>query len=165
MKYPRKVYAIRHNTTNKVYIGSSCNVDRRFLQHLYGLRAHKHPVLDMQKDFDEYGEDFTLTVLDTINDSSEDCKEYKWMDKYQSFVEGMGYNYQDMKMRQRGKEAAEEEAFETDREELTDDEMSILKLLKQLRDRKGTVFGVAMLLASIAANDPPCNADEPDGIA
>ena len=173
MKYPRKVYAIRHNTTNKVYIGSSCNVDRRFLQHLYGLRSHKHPVQDMQKDFDEYGEDFTLTVLDTINDSSEDCKEYKWMDKYQSFVQGTGYNYQDMKVRQRGKEAAEEKPLETEYEELTEYDRLMLKHMRKLKDNPTAFMGIAFILAAVLppdeppcnTDDPPCNTDEPDDIA
>ena len=168
MKYPRKVYAIRHNTTNKVYIGSSCNVDRRFLQHLYALRSHGHPVADMQKDFDEHGEDYTMTILDTIKDASESEKEYKWMETYQSFVPNTGYNYQDMKVRQQGKDVAAEDALVTEREDLTTEERSILGLLKKLRDKKATVLGVVMLLSGIVVSfekDNPCNPDKPDCIA
>ena len=96
------------------------------------------------------------------------------MDKYQSFVQGTGYNYQDMKVRQQGKQAAEEEAFETEREELTDYERAALRLMKQLRDKRATLMGVVMLLSGLVvssedaarnADDSPCNADRPDGIA
>ena len=95
MRYPRKVYAIRHNVTNRVYIGSSYHVDHRFKSHLYKLRAHKHHVEDMQEDFDKYGEDYTLTILDDIAWRSEKDKEYEWMKKYQSHIRGIGYNYKD----------------------------------------------------------------------
>lgn len=166
MKYPRKVYAIRHNTTNKVYIGSSCNVDRRFLQHLYALRSHSHPVADMQKDFDEHGEDYTMTILDTIKDSSEDCKEYKWMETYQSFVPNEGYNYQDMKVRQQGKEVAAEGDLVTEREEVTENDLVWLRQLRKVFKKPCAVLGLSFLLAELARDpdETPCNPDKPDGI-
>lgn len=129
MKYPRKVYAIRHNVTDRVYIGSSCNVDRRFKQHLYALQAHTHVVDDMQKDYDEHGEDFTLTILDTINDESEIEKEYEWMDKYQSFVRGVGYNYKDQNRRTAARDAVQETAIAM-REPLTDNERELIEIIR-----------------------------------
>ena len=97
MNYPRKVYAIRHNVTNRVYIGSSCHVDKRFNEHINALRAHRHRVEDMQVDFDKYGEDFTLTVLDHIATAEDRGREYDWMKKNQSYIRGVGYNYNDRK--------------------------------------------------------------------
>jgi group I intron endonuclease len=97
MNYPRKVYAIRHNVTGRVYIGSSYRVDKRFNQHINALRSHRHPVEDMQADFDQYGEDFTLTILDHIAKSADNCKEYDWMRKNHSYIRGVGYNYKDRK--------------------------------------------------------------------
>ena len=97
MKYPRKVYAIRHNATDRVYIGSSCNVDKRFAEHISALRSHRHPVEDMQEDFDRYGEDYTFTILDRIATEAERNKEYDWMNKHQSYMRGIGYNYNDRK--------------------------------------------------------------------
>lgn len=97
MKYPRKVYAIRHNVTNRVYIGSSCHIDKRFAEHISALRAHRHPVEDMQADFDRYGDDFSLTVLDHIGTEADKNKEYEWMKKNQSYIRGIGYNYNDRK--------------------------------------------------------------------
>ena len=97
MNYPRKVYAIRHNVTDRVYIGSSCRVDRRFQQHISALRCHRHPVEDMQADFDQHGDNFTLTVLDHIATSEDLYKEYDWMHKNRSYIRGVGYNYKDQK--------------------------------------------------------------------
>ena len=99
MRIPRKVYAIRHNVTNRVYIGSSCRVDNRLMNHICKLRRHKHHIEDMQSDFDQYGEDFTFTILEDITKYEDREKEYDWMMKYQSHIRGIGYNYKDQKWR------------------------------------------------------------------
>lgn len=88
------VYAIRHNVTNRVYIGSSSKVDQRFKNHMYCLRGGRHPVEDMQADFDKYGEDYTFTILEDVCYSDKKA-EFRWMEKYQSYVRGVGYNYKD----------------------------------------------------------------------
>lgn len=91
----RKVYAIQHNVTKRIYIGSTTNVDTRYLAHIGALRAGKHKVEDMQADFNEYGEDYSLFVLDEINEFADRIKEYEWMDRYDTFTRGVGYNYKD----------------------------------------------------------------------
>lgn len=101
MDLPRKIYAIQHNVTKRIYIGSSKNVNQRYLNHIYILRAGKHHVEDLQRDFLEHGEDFSLFILDEINTWEERVKEYEWMRKYNTFERGIGYNYMD-----RGKEMA-----------------------------------------------------------
>lgn len=95
MKYSIKIYAIKHNVTNRIYIGSSKNADRRIYSHLSALRGHRHKVEDMQADFDKYGEDYTITILEEINNFEEHRKEYEWMKKYKSHIRGIGYNYKD----------------------------------------------------------------------
>lgn len=95
MKLPRKVYLLRHTMTGRMYIGSSADVEARHMNHLYALRAGNHPIEDMQKDFDEYGENFTFTVLDEIKTLDESEKEYQWMREFKSYVRGVGYNYKD----------------------------------------------------------------------
>ena len=42
----------------------------------------------MQKDFDDFGEDFSLFILDEINSYADRIKEYEWMKKYQSHIRG-----------------------------------------------------------------------------
>jgi hypothetical protein len=89
----KKVYLIRHNKTNRVYIGSSKEVDIRIRKHMSDLRHHRHPVEDMQEDFDRYGDDYTVTILE---DSSKETRdEYEWQSIYRSYVRGKGYNYKD----------------------------------------------------------------------
>lgn len=91
----RKVYKITHEVTGRVYIGSSNDPKRRYQAHLSALRNGKHPVEDMQNDFDEFGGVFKFDVIDTINDKSEEHKEYDHMVACHSNVRGKGYNYKD----------------------------------------------------------------------
>lgn len=95
MNLPRKIYAIQHNVTKKIYIGSSSNVDSRYQSHIKCLKAGKHPVEDMQADFDAYGENYSLYVLDEITEHKDSGKEYEYMRKYNTFTRGIGYNYND----------------------------------------------------------------------
>ena len=153
MKYPRKVYAIRHNVTDRVYIGSSCNVDKRFKEHLYALKAHNHVVDDMQRDYDEYGEDYTFTILDRINDSSEDEKEYEWMDKHQSFVRGIGYNYKDHHRSQRAKNNEEESlqiisSYESKVGDLNENEREFLEIIREHKDDPSALIKIVLILST-----------------
>ena len=95
MKIPRTIYAIQHNKTKRVYVGSSANVEKRYWQHIHSLRRNEHKVEDMQDDFNEYGEDFSLFLLEEIVSYSERSKEYEWMTKLKSHIRGKGYNYKD----------------------------------------------------------------------
>ena len=95
MKLPRKVYAIQHNITKRIYIGSSGDLKKRYLSHLYKLRAGCHDIRDMQDDFDKYGEDYSVFILDEIQCIGECRKEYDWMEKYSTHIRGIGYNYKD----------------------------------------------------------------------
>ena len=101
MKLPRTVYLIRHNKTNRIYIGSSANPQKRFKDHIYRLRNGSHPVGDMQADFDTYGEDYTVEYLEVITTYKDGMHEYDWMEKYNSHIRGSGYNYKDWNNRTR----------------------------------------------------------------
>lgn len=95
MNLPRKVYAIQHNVTKKIYIGSSKDPNKRYLSHMYMLRAGKHINEDMQADFDRFGENYSFYILDTITEFKDRAKEYEWMRKFNSHIRGIGYNYND----------------------------------------------------------------------
>jgi hypothetical protein len=86
------IYMIRHNITGRMYIGLSSNVPNRIKQHFWKLRRGKHTVEDMQEDFDNYGDDFSVTILCENGGGS---TEIEMMEKYQSCVRGIGYNYKD----------------------------------------------------------------------
>lgn len=88
-----QVYMIRHNVTNKVYIGKSKNPERRFLLHLQSLRRGVHSVEDLQADFDKFGDNMSFAIIgDGHSPGQTECE---LMDKYQSCNRGVGYNYKD----------------------------------------------------------------------
>lgn len=98
MKLPRQIYAILHEPTQKRYIGSSANVQRRFQAHMSALLRRQHPVEDMQADFDRYGGAYSLTVLGEIRNWDEKEFEYGWMIRYATYDRQHGYNYKDPAM-------------------------------------------------------------------
>lgn len=89
-----QVYMIQHNTTGRMYIGRSRDVQTRVKAHFYALRSGRHAVEDMQKDFDSYGDNFTISILGEIKNTSLHL-EQDMMEKYQSTIRGIGYNYND----------------------------------------------------------------------
>lgn len=95
MKLPAKVYAIRHDITGKIYVGCTGNLRQRLCHHLASLRRGEHPVEDMQSDYNLYGEHYTISVLDEINQFSERHKEFKWQIKLGTLDRQRGYNYKD----------------------------------------------------------------------
>lgn len=95
MYFPRKVYAIQHNRTKKIYIGSSKDIKTRYMNHIYQLRKGSHPIEDMQSDYDKYGEDYSLFVLEELTKWNDRRKEYEWMKIYKSYDRQYGYNYKD----------------------------------------------------------------------
>lgn len=93
--YPRVIYKISHDITKRMYIGSTASFKRRITLHMNALRSGRHTVEDMQKDFYEYGDHFTVEIIGEIQNIGESRKEYDFMDKYHSRIRGVGYNYKD----------------------------------------------------------------------
>lgn len=99
------IYALQHNVTKKIYIGKTENLYQRYMFHLEDLKQKKHPSKDLQEDFDKYGEDFSLYILEEIEDPRERIlfygksvtkdrmAEVKWMQFYDTLTSG--YNRQD----------------------------------------------------------------------
>lgn len=97
----RTVYAIRHNVTGRIYIGSSERVKWRIKEHLDSLKNHKCKNPLMQSDFDMFGADYSFKKLDTIRTTFEGWKEYYWMLYFKSNDSAFGYNYRDKHISQR----------------------------------------------------------------
>ena len=95
MDFPRKVYAIQHNVTKKIYVGSSRNAENRYKAHLAQLKGGKHPNEDMQSDYNQYGADYSFFILDEIPTFEQKSKEKEWMRKLKSYIRSKGYNYKD----------------------------------------------------------------------
>lgn len=92
MNYPRLVYAIQHNVTGRIYIGSSSDIVRRYNTHMCKLRKGNHSNKLMQYDFSKYGDDYSLFKIDTIENGLERLKEFEWMIKLNTKDDGFGYN-------------------------------------------------------------------------
>lgn len=88
----REVYAIQHNKTKRVYIGSSGRTEHRLNDHIMQLRRGKHSNKAMQKDFDSYGEDYSFFKIDVIPTDNEKWREYYWMGFFGTWNPELGYN-------------------------------------------------------------------------
>ena len=99
-RYPRIVYAIRHTVTGRIYIGSTGKeLHERYSAHISLLRKGSHSSKLMQKDFDEFGENYTVYKLDTIPTYNERDMEYQYMLKYDTGNPNKGYNQYDIRLR------------------------------------------------------------------
>lgn len=56
------VYCIKNDATGKEYIGSSMDINVRLHQHFSQLKNGKHPIKDIQRDYDA-GHSFSVSVL------------------------------------------------------------------------------------------------------
>lgn len=88
------VYRLRLSTTNKIYIGSTNDLYKRYKQHLYCLKNHKHSSKSLQNDYDKYGGEILLDVLEVARNYRE-C-EFYWQIKLKSYVPESGYNLTDL---------------------------------------------------------------------
>ena len=95
MRIPRTIYAIRHNQTNRVYVGSSWDTKSRIKNHIYALRGGRHKNALMQSDFDEYGEDYSYFKLGEITEFSDRYLEFVWMEVLHARDVAYGYNSRD----------------------------------------------------------------------
>lgn len=99
MKLPRTVYALRHDATGKMYIGSTANPRQRLLKHINRLKNGTHNSKQLQADYDRHADkSLTLILLDEIKTFDERGKEYEWMEVYNTFDATNGYNYADPKL-------------------------------------------------------------------
>ncbi len=93
------IYAIRHNKTKRLYIGSTKN-PKRLQSHLSNLRNGKHHSTELQSDYDKYGEDLTFFLLETLpNDKwgfDARGREAYWIHYYGTDISGRGYNSPEM---------------------------------------------------------------------
>ena len=86
------IYKIINKTNNKVYIGQSTNIKKRFKEHNFYISNNiKYP---LYKAIRKYGlHNFEFIIIEVINDRKElDQKEQYWLDNYQSYLPEKGYN-------------------------------------------------------------------------
>lgn len=95
MKLPAYVYELKHETTGKAYIGISHNPKRRLNQHLCLLRRGRHPVEDLQTDYNKHGEMFSFRILEEVLSIDKRSREFAWQLKLRTLERHRGYNYKD----------------------------------------------------------------------
>ena len=93
--YPKVVYAMQHRVTKKIYIGLTRNLEERYKNHLCLLRNNKHHSKLMQEEYNEYGGEYDVFILDKVETYSERHKEFEWMRHYKTKDKNYGYNGQD----------------------------------------------------------------------
>lgn len=67
----KAIYKIENILNGKIYIGSSSNVDKRWIRHQKDLKGGRHHNTYLQRSFNKYGEEcFEYSILETLK---EDC--------------------------------------------------------------------------------------------
>lgn len=88
------VYAIQHNVTKRVYVGSTGNIKQRLECHFRALKSGKHPQKKMQEDYNRYGYDYTVYLLHEGDLRKRDLLEieYLYMTVFKARDPIFGYN-------------------------------------------------------------------------
>ena len=87
------VYTITNIVDNKIYVGYSNNIQRRFYEHKTILRANTHPNLYLQKSWNKYKEDsFVFEVLVECEQDFLLSEENYWCNILNTHDRKYGYN-------------------------------------------------------------------------
>lgn len=88
------IYKITSLHNNKVYIGSSDNIDKRIICHKSRLKRNVHHSDYLQNVYNKYGkENLQYSVIDILDNSLNKIeREQFWMDNYKSYDKNFGYN-------------------------------------------------------------------------
>lgn len=87
------IYCIKNKVNNKVYIGSSNGIERRFKKHKTELNTFKHSNTYLTRAFIKYGrESFDFIILEICTLEKLIEKEIFYINKYNSLEREFGYN-------------------------------------------------------------------------
>jgi len=86
------IYCIKNVITNKMYIGSSINISKRFYHHKKMLLNNIHHSIKLQNSYNKHGIDnFVFEILEIVDDKLKLIEtEQKYIDTYNTFK--CGYN-------------------------------------------------------------------------
>ena len=88
------IYMIKNISNNKVYIGQSVDIHRRWNDHKAKLRNNKHENAHLQTSYNKYGdENFEFTILCECLKNELNDKELFFIKKYNSHNPSYGYNH------------------------------------------------------------------------
>lgn len=84
------IYLIRCKETNKVYVGSSKNIERRWQQHRSMLSKNAHHSTKLQYAWNKYGEmAFEFEIAEEVVDGFLLVVEQAWINKLDACVSGL----------------------------------------------------------------------------
>lgn len=101
------VYQIYNKETNKRYIGSSINIERRLKEHKRNLKANRHPNQHLQNAWNKYQEYLIFEALEYCEPDQCLKLEQEYIDYYNSANREFGYNI-DPQAASAGKHLSEE---------------------------------------------------------
>jgi group I intron endonuclease len=77
------IYGIKNKKTNKIYVGQSKNIQKRWKTHMTELKNEKHRNKHLLNSFKIHGEDcFEFLVLEECEELELDAKEEEWINKF-----------------------------------------------------------------------------------
>ena len=87
------IYKIENVENNKIYIGSSINLDSREYKHFWMLNKNIHDNNYLQNSFNKFGEDsFFFEIIEICSSNELIVKENYYINKYNSNNPEFGYN-------------------------------------------------------------------------
>lgn len=89
------IYRIINIQNNKIYIGSSITIERRWKEHLNKLRSNRHENQRLQNAWNKYGEKaFRFEVIENVQPEKGIIlsREQYYLDEYKSYDRKVGYN-------------------------------------------------------------------------
>lgn len=92
------IYKIQCKVNNRVYIGQTNNIKRRFQEHKRLLILNRHSNHILQYDYNKYNlDDFSFELIEQCDDSESELREDFWIDYYGGIESDVVYNYQNSK--------------------------------------------------------------------
>lgn len=86
------IYKITNKKNEKVYIGSSSNIERRFSEHKQALINNKHHSYKLQSDFNNAHDinSFSFEIIETTDCSKTELfrREQNYIDKFRAYDDG-----------------------------------------------------------------------------
>ena len=88
------IYQIRNRINDKIYIGSSVDIRKRWFYHKRDLKNNNHDSRHLQSSWNMYGENnFSFEIIEVIEDiTTLISREQYWIDKCMCFSDSIGYN-------------------------------------------------------------------------
>ena len=88
------IYYIKNLINNKIYIGQSVNITKRFNTHKHSLRHNLHNNSHLQSSFNKYGEEnFEFGLIKSVKERYLNKLEKLYIKKYDSTNPTKGYNH------------------------------------------------------------------------